>query len=340
MVRRIRIADVAAEAGVSISTVSVILNEVGGARVSPDTRDRVRAAAARLGYVPNSLARGLRLQRSGTIGFIGDTVATTPYAVEMILGAQESARDAGRLVVLTDTQGDPDLEAREITALLERQVDGILYATMYHRQVEVPALLRGTPVVLVDAESSDPAVSSVVPDEYDGGRTAVGELLTHGHRRIGFVQNEDEISATRDRLRGYRAALESAGIEFDPTLVVAAPTTAQGGYRAATRLLDRSDRPTGLFCFKDIMAMGVYQAAAEAGLRIPADLSVVGYDDMRVIASNMFPGLTSVALPHYEMGAWAVKQLLAMEDAEPGTAARARLPGRLVRRASVGHPRP
>jgi LacI family transcriptional regulator len=209
---------------------------------------------------------------------------------------------------------------------------------MYHRQVDVPGLLRGTPVVLVDAESADPAVSSVVPDEFAGGRTAVGELLAHGHRRIGYVQNEDDIPATRERLRGYRAALDGAGVEFDPALVVAAPPTAAGGRLAASRLLQLPDRPTGLFCFRDVMAMGAYHAAADAGLRIPSDLSVVGYDDLQLLASNVFPGLTSVALPHYDMGAWGVRRLLSTNEAEPGKAVRKRLRGRLVRRESVSRP--
>jgi LacI family transcriptional regulator len=337
---RVRLSDVASAAGVSIATVSAALNDVEAARISADTRQRVRETAARLGYAPNRLAQALRVQRSGTIGFLGDTVATTPYAVEMILGALEAARTAGRVIVLMNTQGDAELEARELATLLQHQVDGVLYAAMYHRSVEPPAALEATPVVLVDAECPDPTVSSVVPDEVAGAAAAVGELLEQGHRRIGFINNPEPILAASGRLRGYRAALGRAGIRPDPRLIVNAPSNGpEGGYRAARRLLELPARPTGVFCFRDLMAMGVYQAAMEAGLRVPQDLSVVGFDDME-FAAGLFPGLTTVALPHYEMGSWGVQQLLALMESPPGQPKQARVAGRLIRRRSVAPPPP
>ena len=339
MARRVGISDVAEAAGVSISTVSVALNDVEGARISPQTRERIRTVAKSLGYVPNRLAQGLRRQRSGIVGFVGDRVATTPYAVRMILGAQETFLEADQLMVLMDSGGDPDLEVRQITTLREHQVNGIVYAAMYHRQLDrLPDALGTVPTVLLDAEIDDPAISCVVPDEVAGAREAVAELLTHGHRRIGFVTNENDIPATRLRLRGYRAALKRAGVAFDTTLVSAGAPSADGGYRAALHLLDRRDRPTGLFCFNDLMAMGAYRAAAEMGLRIPRDLSVVGYDNMHPVVTGLVPGLTTVQLPHYEMGVWAARQLLALTSTTPGRAKRARLRAPLVRRGSVTSP--
>jgi LacI family transcriptional regulator len=336
MPAKVGISDVAAAAGVSISTVSVALNDVQGSRVSPQTRERIRAVAKSLGYVPNRLARGLRRQRSGMVGFVGDRVATTPYAVRMILGAQETFLEADQLMVLMDCDGDPGLEARQITTLREHQVDGIVYATMYHRRLDgLPDSLQGVPTVLLDAQTNDKAVSWVVPDEVAGAREAVGELLTHGHRRVGLVTNENDIPATQLRLRGYKAALKRAGVRFDPTLASAGPPNADGGYRAAHHLLDRRDRPTGLFCFNDVMAMGVYRAAGEVGLRIPRDLSVVGYDNMHPVVTGLVPGLTTVQLPHYEMGVWAARQLLAITRTTPGRARHARLRTPLVRRGSV-----
>src|SRR6266496_3168308 len=181
MVRtRVGIRDVAAEAGVSVTTVSHILNEVEGKRVSAQTRARVREVAERLGYAPNGLARGLRLRRSNVLGFVSDEIATTPYAGEMILGAQEAAAARGLMLLLLNTGGDPQLERREIDLLLQRQVDGVLYAAMYHRIVELPERLRSVPTVLLDARSTEPTVSSVVPDEAQGGYIAVRELLDHG----------------------------------------------------------------------------------------------------------------------------------------------------------------
>jgi LacI family transcriptional regulator len=336
---RVRISDVASAAGVSIATVSAALNDVESARISVDTRERVRAAAERLGYVPNRLAQGLRAQRSGTIGFVGDTVATTPYAVGMILGALEAARAADRVVLLMNTEGDRDLEARELATLLQHQVDGVLYAAMYHRGVEVPEVLGDTPVVLVDAESADPTVSSAVPDEVGGAMTAVGELLGHGHRRIGFITQAQPILAATGRLEGYKRALDQAGILPDPRLVVAVTDNGpEGGYQAARQLLALPERPTALFCFRDPMAMGVYRAAHELGLEIPEDLSVVGFDDMELVASGLFPGLTTVALPHYEMGAWGVRQLLALMASPNERAKQVKLSGQLIRRRSVAPP--
>jgi LacI family transcriptional regulator len=337
---RVGISDVAAGAGVSISTVSAALNDVGSARISARTRDRIREVAGRLGYVPNGLAQGLRRQRSGMVGFIGDEVATTPYAVGMILGAQETLRAAGLLMVLMNSQGDTALEAREIEALRQQRVEGILYASMYHRRLEPPAALRDIATVLLDAESRDPAVSWVVPDEVAGARAAVGELLAHGHRCIGFLNNDEDIPAARLRLRGFRAAMKQAGVAVDPTLVSGATPTTSGGYDAARRMLQRADRPTALFCFRDLMAMGAYQAARELGLDVPADVSIVGYDNMPHVADGLFPGLTTVELPHYEMGAWAAGQLLASISAEPAPARHVRLRGQLVRRGSVAVPRP
>jgi LacI family transcriptional regulator len=307
---RVRIRDVADKAGVSVTTVSHVLNEVPGKRISSSTRTRVQRAAADLGYAPSSLARNLRLQRTQMLALVSDEIATTPHAGRIILGAQEAASKHGWLLMLVNTGRDEEFEAREIQALRQRQVDGFLYARMYHQQVALPAGLAGVPTVLLDARSDDGTVPSVVPDEVTGGRTATRELVRHGHRRIGFVNNVDDIPASQGRLQGYRDALSEAGIDVDERLVVEGTSDSPGGFGGAGELLSRADRPTALFCFNDRMAMGAYYAAAERGLRIPHDLSVVGFDDQELIADGLRPGLTTVALPHYDMGAWAVETLI------------------------------
>jgi LacI family transcriptional regulator len=335
---RIKISTVAAAAGVSVTTVSHVLNDVPGKRVSEQTRRKVREAADRLGYVPNEVARQLRAQRSFTLGLISDVVATTPFAGGMVQGAQEAASRKGFLLMLLNTGFDPELEQREIRALLQGRVDGVLYATMYHRPVQLPEQLKAVPTVLLDATAQEMDVPSVVPDEEGGGYSATRELLAHGHRHIGFVINEDDIPATRGRLAGYRRALEEAGVAFDPRLVEAGATLARGGYVAASALLTRADRPTALFCFNDRMAMGAYQQATVLGLRIPEDLSVVGFDDQAGIADGLMPGLTTVALPHYEMGRWAVEAVLARIEDPQAPIENVRLPCPLVRRDSVTAP--
>ena len=341
--KKASIRDVAALAGVSLTTVSHVLNDVDTARVAEDTRIRVREAAAQLAYTPNRLARGLRLQRSHTIALVGDNIATSPYAVGMILGAQETALQLGFLLLLFNTAADPETERLAIRTLEQYSTDGVIYATMYHREVSIPAALHGVPTVLLDAESRNSRIPAVVPDEFGGARAAVEHLLRHGHRRIGFINNCDDIPATHARLRGYTDTLVGAGIRADSRLVVtvASDTDAHNGYIAARRLLKRRQRPTALFCFNDRVAMGAYRAASELGLRIPGDLSVVGFDDQTDIATGLVPALTTVALPHYEMGKWAVEKLIDLVENRTGSA-KADYPYAiacpLVSRASVSSP--
>ncbi|HEY5114415.1 MAG TPA: LacI family DNA-binding transcriptional regulator [Nakamurella sp.] len=336
---RVTIREVAARAGFSITTVSHVLNEVPGKRIPDSTRMLVKAVADDLGYRPNRLAQGLRLQRSDTIGFISDWIATSPHAGQTIVGAQQAASEYGSLLLLMNSGTDADLETREIRALLDRQVDGIIYAAEYHRLVTPPALLHDTHAVLLDARATGSDWAYAVPDEVGGALTAVGALLEQGHRNIGHLSNVDDIPATAGRLDGYRTGLSRAGIAPHDDLVVAEESDATGGYRAAMALLDRPNRPTALFCFNDRMAMGAYQAATALGLAIPQDLSIVGFDDQEIISAGLRPGLTTVALPHREMGQWAVHTLMRLiksdgrEAVEPVV-----LPCPLVRRASVGSP--
>jgi LacI family transcriptional regulator len=162
----------------------------------------------------------------------------------------------------------------------------------------------------VDSVAAGGNITAVIPDEEGGARTAVEALLAAGHRRIGFLNNTDDVPATRQRLHAFRATLKEAGLDGDSAPVESEVSEVHGGYAAARRMLSGDDRPTALFCYNDRMAMGAYRAAAELGLSIPGDLSVVGFDDQELIAANLHPGLTTVALPHYEMGAWATEHLI------------------------------
>lgn len=337
--RRVLMEDVATRAGVSVTTVSHVLNDVPGKRIRPETRDRVRKAANDLGYILNGVARSLRTHRSHVIAMIGDEIATTPFGVGIILGAQETASKLGWLIVHVDTGVDRTLEVAQIRALQQRQVDGFLYARMYHREVTLPTVLKDVPTVLVDGTCSDPAISSVVPDEFSGGRTAIRELIRYGHTMIGFINNVDDIPASRGRLAGYRSALEQAGLEYRNDYVVTGTPNALGGLQAARRLFDLPDRPQAIFCFSDRMAMGVYHAAHERGLEIPEDLSVVGFDNQTGIGDGLFPGLTTVALPHFEMGAWGVRTLVEqLERPADSAPSQVALACPLITRESIGAP--
>lgn len=336
--KRVTIKQVAAEAGVSITTVSHVLNDVPGLRVNPATRQRIEEVSARLGYVPNSLAQSLRTQRSHTVGLVGDEIATTPFAGKLVLGAQEVAMARDTVLFVVSTGYRSEVEAREIDELLRRQVDGILYASMFHRELELPTQLTSVPTVLLNAESATPGVPWVAPDEVAGGRDAAETLLMAGHRRLGFINNVDDIPASTGRLAGFREQMREEGLLAESLAVVSTETDPEGGYVAAMELLTREDTPTGIFCFNDRVAMGAYRAAHELGLRIPNDLSIVGFDNHEFVADGIYPGLTTIELPHYEMGVWAAEQLFHLIDGEGGEVRTERIRGPVIHRGSVGPP--
>jgi LacI family transcriptional regulator len=333
---RVRISDVAAAAGVSTATVSLVLNDQA-ARISERTRDRVRRAAADVGYSPNSVARGLRTQRTRTVGLVSDTIATTPFAGRMLAGAQDVAREHGYLVFLVDTDADPVVERQAIHALADQRVDAMIYACMVHQVVDVPPSLPSRSVFL-DCRPATGAFPAVVPDDRAGAATAVRELIAAGHRRIGYldVEQEDRPLAAGLRHEGYLEAHAEAGVVPDPALHVHGAISAAGGRRATDLLLDlpHGRRPTGIFCFNDRMAVGAYTAAYHRGLLIPRDLSVVGYDDQQFVAADLDPPLTTVALPHYEMGRWAMEVALAIRATDDGRPHL--MPCPMIHRGSVG----
>lgn len=342
MAARVSIRDVAARAGVSATTVSHVLNRTPGTRTSAGTQERVRRAAEELGYSANAVARTLRTRRSDSVGFVGDEIATTPYAGELIAGAQEVIRAHDGVLLVTNTEYDAELEAREVRELLDREVDGVLYAAMYHRVVQVPQGLADVPVVVLNAEAAGSTHSWVTPDEVAGGRDAAGVLLDAGHRRLAMINDADDIPASHGRPAGFRAACAEAGRPAQDVVVVPSEPTTDAARRTATALLTGPDRPTGLFCFNDRMAMGAYLAAHALGLRVGVDVSVVGFDDMRILTEAIDPPLTSVALPHREMGAWAAQQLYqqisARDEGHEPEVRTVRLRGPVVHRASVGTP--
>lgn len=338
------IRDVAAHAGVSQTTVSHVLNATPHTRVSEDTAARVRAAAEELGYRPNRLARGLRTQASDMIGLVTEEIATTPHAGRIILGAQEEAsrHNLTLAIINSELNPDPEVDAGQIQAFLDRQVDGIIYATVYHDVIVAPDNLRSRPAALIGARDTAGTIPAVLPDERAGAASVVEMLSKAGHRRIAFAASSEDVPATRGRLLGYLDAMHAAGLPTED-LVASGTADARGGYRATLELLDRA--PTAVFCYNDRMAVGAYRAAGERGLLIPTDLSVVGFDDQAPIPDSLFPTLTTVSLPHYEMGAWAVATLAAQihgkdEDAVQTEDAAVLAPCPIVERESVAPPRP
>lgn len=303
--------DVARLAGVSQTTVSFVINKGKGANIPQETQDKIWSAIAELGYRPNAMARSLRSSQSHLIGFVSDEVATSPYAGQIIQGAQDTAWGEQKLLMLVNTGGNQEIKKAAVDTLLERQVEGIIYATMFHREVMPPDIIREVPTVLLDCFVANKSLPSVVPDEVLGGKTATIALIEKGHRRIGFINSSLNIPAGVGRLHGYKAALELHGIPFDPNLIVELELNVpDDGYRGTMELMQRSEPPTAIFCFNDRTAMGAYKALSELDLDIPDDVAIIGYDNQETIAPWLTPSLTTLALPHYEMGQWAVQHLL------------------------------
>lgn len=322
---------VAEAAGVSTATVSLIVNKKKDARISPATRKRVRDAIIDLGYRPNAMAQTLASGSSRFIGLVADAIATTPFAGQIIHGAQDEAWKHGYALLIANTEGNHELERDAIAMMLEYKVRGILYSTWFHRATDIPAPLREADFVLVNCFSTEPGARAVVPNETQGGRSATEVLLRHGHRRIAFINATIPAPAKDGRLRGYRQALDEAGISFDEGLVLEAYPDQEGGYGATEELLKRN--VTAVFCYNDRMAMGLYDGLREHGLSIPDDIAVVGFDNQEVIAAHLRPPLSTVALPHYELGAAGVRILLGLDEAHASTPAKIHCP--TVERDSV-----
>jgi LacI family transcriptional regulator len=306
--------DVARLAGVSRPTVSFVLNNSSVSDSIPaETKERILEAAKQLSYRPNLAAKSLKTNQTHTIGFITDEIATTPHAVNIIKGAQDAALDSGKMLLIVNTGRNTTIKQTAIEMMLERQVEAIVYAAMYHQEVELPSNIHEVPAVLIDCFDSNRALPSVVPDEVQGGRTATEVLLAKGHRRIGFINNLDPIPATFGRLEGYKQALAAYGVPFDTHLVVAHYSDSAGGYDGTRELMAVNDPPTAIFCFSDFMAMGAYDTLRKLGLSIPGDVAIMGFDNQELIARQIYPRLSTMELPHYKMGQWAIQFLLGNE---------------------------
>jgi len=325
--------DVARLAGVSQSSVSLVLNGMTGARLSDSTRERVMLAARRLGYQLPSRASEAPAGR--TIAFIIDEISTSPHPVVNLDGLRDEAWESGLLVSTHVTRSNAELEAATLDAIRrDETVLGVIYATIFTRKVIAPFRDGDKPFVLLNCFSSDKRHASIVPAERDGGAAAARHLLEHGHRHIGFINGEPWMRASADRLHGFRRALQAHGVAFDENLVRNGDWLPLTGYQLALELLRARPRPTALFCANDLMALGALEAAAELGLDVPGALSIMGYDDQE-LARYTHPPLSTLVLPNYEMGRKAAATLIAI--ARANLAPRAiKVAGPVVERGSVG----
>ncbi len=330
-------ADVARSAGVSTATVSRVLRGEEGAS-SVATRARVLERAAQLGYIVNGVAASMRSRQTRTVGLVIADVAN-PWFGQLAAGVESVLGPAGFSVVLANTNNDVGREIAAVRTLLEQQVDALVVASSSSDGSHlVPAIARGTRIVLVDAELPDLDVDSVTIDNVAAARMAAEHLLDRGHRDVAIVSGGLGSASDRARLEGFTLTLAGRGLELRPECVSTGSDTFEGGRSAVTGLLRLPRRPTAILATNNLMTVGALVAIAEAGLKVPTDISIVGIDDMEwyPIAS---PAVTAVHELATQMGRRAAERLLlrARRKRQPAIE-RVRLPIEFRDRDSVGPP--
>ena len=310
--RRITMTDIAKEAGVSQTTVSFVLNNVSAANISETTKQSVFTAASRLGYVPNVatyFSDQHQINNTNSIGFITDEIGISSYGGEALKGAQEAAWLHNKMLFVLNTEGIREIEDAAIKNMLERKVDGIVLATMIRRELTPNKKMGTIPCVTMNGYCLDKSITAFTTDEIYGGKIATQLLLKAGHKRIGFINGEMWMDAARERLVGYKKALKNSSIPFDEGIVRDGNWRPDSGYKHTMELLSNPNPPTAIFCGNDLIALGAYEAIRAKGLKIPEDISIVGYDDQE-IARYLHPPLTTIRLPYYEMGQQSVLHLI------------------------------
>ncbi|HEX6483967.1 MAG TPA: LacI family DNA-binding transcriptional regulator [Ktedonobacteraceae bacterium] len=331
MARDITIFDVADEAGVSYATVSRVINNK--VHVSPEKRERVFRAMAQLGYVANMQARSLAGGKSRVVGLLVDYLSSS-YMDEIIRGIDEALDAENYDLMLYTTHRRKTKESAYVTKLTRRLADGLLLILPRNTVAYLDTLRqRQFPHVLIDYLSDKQNVPSVSTTNFRGACDAMSFLLSLGHQRIGFITGTMEFGCARDRLDGYHAVLKDHGIPADPHLICEGNFMQPQGYECAQKLLSLPERPTAIFASNDMMALGVMEAARERGLRLPEDLSIIGFDDIPQ-ASYVHPALTTIRQPLEEMGRSAAHLLLKYIAHPNAEIERIELPTRLIIRES------
>lgn len=310
---RITMKDIALKAGVSQSTVSFVLNGQENMRISEETRKRVTDAVAELGYRPRGAGRPPKDAGVRVIGLMLDEIATSPFAAISIEGVQETAWKENVVVEVVMTGGDKEYEASVLRKWAADRVEGVVYGSILTREVTPPDTLAKHRAVLLNCYEAQGRIPSVVPAERRGGEAATRVLIEAGHRKIAFITGENWMEASDQRLEGYERALRQANIPVDPNLIVEGNFLPSGGRSATLRLLDGPVRPDAIFCANDLMAVGCYEALKERGEQVGETMAVMGYDDQE-IAQHLSPALSTVLLPHREMGSWCAQLLLSPSE--------------------------
>lgn len=322
-------------AGVHPSTVARVLNGDPQQRVSEDVRERIIALAEEHGYRPNRLARALRLKRSHVIGTLIPDIAN-PFFAMLFRGIEDALAPRDFSVILANTDDDPAREQRSLDMLRGRQVDGLILATARRQDAAIAALAaEGFPFVMVNRHTDLLQASAVIPDDYNGAIAAVDHLVALGHRRIAHIAGPDGISTGHKRRLGYAEALQRHALPIDPALIATGSYREAGGYEAMRALLALPQPPTAIFAVNDLAAAGALRALREAGLRVPRDISIVGFNDLSLVAQTT-PRLTTLHVPLHAMGVAAAESLLSALGGRTTSPQLMALPVELVCRESTG----
>jgi DNA-binding LacI/PurR family transcriptional regulator len=303
---RVSIKDIAREAGVSHSTVSRALAD--SSLVNEETKKRIQALAREMGYTPSAIARAMSTRRTQTVGLVVTTVAD-PFMAEVVRGIEETALDHGYNVILCSSAGNPDREIAAVRTLREKWVDAVIVTSsrvgsFYSELAEVPV-----PVILINNQHRGAYSFSVRNDDLYGGKLAGSHLVELGHHHIAYVTGPERASSSELRLEGCQLALHQAGMSIPARWILAGDGGPERGERTVIALLRDEHHPTAIFCYNDMTAMGVLRAIKGSGLRVPYDISVLGYDDIAA-APYLDPPLTTIAQAKYTLGQRAIEMTI------------------------------
>jgi len=327
------IEDVAAIAGVSIATVSRAINEPG--KVADETRRRVTEAVAKTGYTTNAMARSLRMRRSNMILILAPDVGDPNFS-NILVGLETEASKRGYGVLIGNTQNDPSRETDYLRFISSNQADGLILFTGHlpygfgqeHGEARLP------PIVAVNEPVANSDVPFVGVDNFEGARVATEHLISQGHKRIAFIGHSTSKAVNALREKGYRAALDGAGIIIDPRLILDGDGTTESGRAAAEHMFVRDVLPSAFFCVNDATALGVIIALNTRQYVLPRDFSIMGFDDIS-FASFVTPALTTMKQPRLKIGEAAMNVLLALLEGKPSTQPETLLRAELIVRSSV-----
>ena len=331
----ISIKDIARAAKVSHSTVSRALHN--SPLVSHQTAQRIRQIAHEQGYRPSAVARSLVTKRTRTIGVVVTRIAD-PFIAEVVNGIEEVANDHGYSVFLANSNANPDREVKVVHSFHERRVDGILVTASRVGALYMPLLTEmRVPTVLINNQHPGEFAHSVMIDNPAASLKATEHLIKLGHIRVAYIGDHSGFQSDTERFAGYRRALESADVPFLPELTAHGDGTAEGGMHAMERLLALNQPPTAVFCYNDMSALGALRAIRAKGLRVPEDISIVGFDDL-FIASYTNPTLTTINQPMRQMGSAAMEILPQLFNGAKSTT-NVKVEGQLIVRESTAQPR-